>query len=175
MFISLLAAGKVYVHACIGRQYPPWYEAGSSKTSFSLMPCAGRLFMKQFLLRQTMDDADEAASGGSYFIDIASWIPDLNHILIATGPLPFLLLQFLPSSFLSIARASSRSFPFTLCVPSYRGIIHKRSLEEARRTRTAFHWEAFITRLPRLHLCATVAVIRRLTILIWVSLSVYYA
>lgn len=61
------------------------------------MPHVGRLFMKQFLLKQTMDDVDEAASGGSYFIDIASWIPDLNHILIANQPSapPFSSLLFL--------------------------------------------------------------------------------
>lgn len=58
--------GKDRVHK--QRRFPFRYSrAGSSKTSFSLIPHASRLFMKQFLLNQTMDDADEGCLGGLVF------------------------------------------------------------------------------------------------------------
>lgn len=88
----------------------------------------------------------KAASGGSYFIDIASWIPDLNHILIANQPplYPFPPSFYFwhhapPSLFLSLR--GSQPYPFPLCV-SYREIIHE---EEPRRTLAAlgFHWTSF--------------------------------
>lgn len=97
----------------------------------------------------------KAASGGSYFIDIASWIPDLNHILIANQPplYPFPPSFYFwhhapPSLFLSLR--VSQLYPFPLCV-SYREIIHE---EEPRRTLAAlgFHWTSFPLHLFANHL-----------------------
>lgn len=61
----------------------------------------------------------KAASGGSYFIDIASWIPDLNHILIANQPTPpsFYFWHHAPLS-LSLSLRVSQPPLSPLCIVS---------------------------------------------------------
>lgn len=65
----------------------------------------------------------------------------LRSILLPSSPI-FVILSLPLTPFISLLPLYSMAilslfYPFSLCV-SYREIIHKRSLEETRRTRTAF-------------------------------------
>lgn len=125
------------------------------------MRYAGRLFMKQFLLKQTMHDANEPASGGSYFIDIASWILDLNHILIADQPSAAPLLHpcspsspIFASFSLSLSFSALLSFSLqtlsTLCIVSRNYSQTEPRGNSGNSSRLLL--KAFIRRLPPLHL-----------------------
>lgn len=143
--------GKDRVHK--QRRFPFRYSrAGSSKTSFSLIPHASRLFMKQFLLNQTMDDADEGCLGGLVF----HWYCIVNSRPKShsdSQPAPSLpLSSFL--LFLTSCTPLSLSFPSRIAalpLVSYREIIHE---EEPRRTLAAlgFHWTSFPLHLFANHL-----------------------
>lgn len=71
----------------------------------------------------------KAASGGSYFIDIASWIPDLNHILIANQPTPpsFYFWHHAPLSLSLSSRIAASPFPFVYRIAK---LFTKRKLEQ---------------------------------------------
>ena len=110
--------------------------------------------MKQFLLNQTMDDADEGCLGGLVFhwYCIVNSRPKSHSDSQPANP-SFLL--FLTSCTpLSLSFFAYRSLPFPLCV-SYREIIHEK---EARATlaalsSTSFPLHLFANHLSRVRVC----------------------
>lgn len=124
--------------------------------------------MKQFLLNQTMDDADEGCLGGLVFhwYCIVNSRPKSHSDSQPANP-SFLL--FLTSCTpLSLSSFAYRSLPFPLCV-SYREIIHEK---EARATlaalsSTSFPLHLFANHLSRVRVC--------FNIYIYTFLAAYYA